>query len=52
LSPSSSGYQGEILGKNHVQQRFLDALSAPDSLDEANLVSIRAVLRMIFTAFA
>lgn len=45
-------YQGELLDKKRVEQRYLDALNIPESLDEANLTSMRAVLQMIFTAFA
>lgn len=45
-------YQGELLDKKRVEQRYLDALNIPESLDEANLASMRAVLQMIFTAFA
>ena len=52
FEPKLRRYQGEVIDKRNVQQRFLDALKAPGQLDEANLVSIRAVLQMIFTAFA
>ena len=52
FEPKLRRYQGELIDKRNVQQRFLDALKAPDQLDEANLVSIRAVLQMIFNAFA
>jgi hypothetical protein len=45
-------YQGEIVGKDSVQQRYLKSLEVPDQLDEANLASIRAVFQMIFIAFA
>jgi HEPN superfamily Toprim-like protein len=45
-------YQGELVDKKGVEHRYLDALDAPESLDEANLASMRAVLQMIFTAFA
>jgi hypothetical protein len=45
-------YQGELVDKKSVEQRYLDALNASESLDEANLASMRAVLQMIFTAFA
>lgn len=45
-------YQGELVDKNSVEQRYLDALNIPESLDEANLAPMRAVLQMIFTAFA
>jgi hypothetical protein len=45
-------YQGEIIDKAVVQDRFLDALDNPTTLDEANLAGMRAVLQMIFTAFA
>jgi hypothetical protein len=38
--------------KKGVEHRYLDALDSPESLDEANLASMRAVLQMIFTAFA
>ena len=40
------------MDKKSVEQRYLDALNAPESLDEANLASMRAVLQIIFTAFA
>ena len=45
-------YQGELVDKKSVERRYLDALDAPESLDEANLASMRAVLQMIFSAFA
>jgi len=45
-------YQGELVDKKSVEQHYLDALNAPESLDEANLASMRAVLQIIFTAFA
>jgi hypothetical protein len=45
-------YQGELLDKKSVEQRLLNALNASESLDEANLASMRAVLQMIFTAFS
>jgi hypothetical protein len=44
-------YQGELVDKASVQERYLHALAAPVQLDDANLVSIRAVLQMTFTAF-
>lgn len=52
FEPKLRRYQGELIDKRNVQQRFLDALKVPDQLDEANLVSIRRVLQMIFSAFA
>ena len=38
-------YQGELLDKKRVEQRYLDALNIPESLDDANLASMRAVLQ-------
>jgi len=43
-------YQGELIDKASVQQRFLRALDA-GQLDTANLAGMRAVLRVVFTAF-
>lgn len=45
-------YQGELIDKKGVEQRFLNALDTPGKLDDANIEAIRAVLQMIFTAFA
>lgn len=45
-------YQGELIDKALVQRRFLDSLDEPDQIAEVNLAPIRAVLQMIFTAFA
>jgi hypothetical protein len=45
-------YQGELLDKKSVEQRFLNSLDGPASLDDADLTSMRAVLQMIFSAFA
>ena len=45
-------YQGELSDKKAVEQRFLNALDTPGRLDDANLEAIRAVLHMVFTAFA
>jgi len=43
-------YQGELLDKKRVEQRYLDALNIPESLDDANPASMRAVLQTIFSA--
>ena len=45
-------YQGELIDKKSVQERFLKSLDAPEPPDEANLAAMRAVLQMMFTAFA
>jgi hypothetical protein len=50
--PKLRRYQGELVDKNRVQERFLDALNKPEELDKADLAPIREVLQMIFTAFA
>ena len=55
LSSNLNGgsWTAQVLDSGKVdEQRFLDALNAPKSLDETNLASMRAVLQMIFTAFA
>jgi len=45
-------YQGELTDKKGVEERFLKSLDGPQLPDEANLTAIRAVLQMMFTAFA
>jgi hypothetical protein len=45
-------YQGELIDEKGVEQRYRDALDTPGTLDDANLEAIRAVLQMIFAAFA
>ena len=43
-------YQGELRDKKRVEQRYFDALNIPESLDDANPASMRAVLQTIFSA--
>jgi hypothetical protein len=50
--PKLRRYQGELIDKRSVEERFLEALGTLGELDDANLAPIRAVLKMIFTAFA
>jgi hypothetical protein len=45
-------YQGELTDKKGVEERFLKSLDGPDLPNEDNLASMRAVLQMMFTAFA
>lgn len=45
-------YQGELADKNLVEERYLAALERSQLPDEANLAAMRAVLQMMFTAFA
>jgi len=45
-------YQSELVDKNLVQERFLKSLEGSQLPDEANLAPMRAILPMMFTAFA
>jgi hypothetical protein len=45
-------YQGELADKNLIEERFLKSLDDPKLPDEANLAAMRAVLQIMFTAFA